>query len=193
MIGAKSLIDKKIYLNGVDKMVEQQISKEEKEARTIDVNDYVNEAGTSNEVGVTDEIGKDLIKNQLLSLYAEEEAFVKARENALEGLENYEKQWLIDKELLELQLNNFGMLDSAKTHIVHTIPRFWELQKEQFGYKVRQETFQAEQTIKSFEREVETADKQLERIRKSIADKVKELEDLGMEIPSRDSKESLKL
>ena len=171
----------------------EQISKEEMEARTIVTEDYVNNTESSNDVGVTDTIGKDIIKNQLLSLYAEEEAFIKAEKNAVEGLENYMQQWDIDKELLNLQLDNFGMLDSAKTHLVHEIPRFWELQKEQFRFKVRQETFQAEQTIKGFEKELDTAKKQLDRLKVAIEEKISEMKELGMDIPSKDSEKQLVL
>jgi len=147
---------------------------------------YVNQEGTSNELAIKDEIGIDMLKNQLVSLYAEERAFEIGLKNAEEGLENYSTQWKVDEELLDMQLDNFGMLDSAKTHKIHEMPRFWELQKEQFGYKVRHEKVSAEGQIIGYNKEIEVASTKLTGIAADILLKIKELTDIGQEIPTRE-------
>ena len=149
--------------------------------------EYKNSKGTSNDVGILDDVGIDMVKNQLLSLYAEEDAFVQMEATAKESSENYKKQWVIDERLLTLQLENFGMIESAKTHKVHEIQEFWDLQKEQFSFKVRHETFNAEQQLAGYIREIESSAKNLVTITKEIANKTEQLKALGEEIPARDT------
>ena len=146
---------------------------------------YENKTSTPNEVGVMDDIGISMIKKQVENMYAEEDAFTKGLDNAEKTLDNYLKQWLIDSELAELQIDNFGLIEDKITYKVHLLPRFWELQKEQFAFKYRAEKFQAEQYIESLEKEVSVAKDRLKVMAEGIAEKIDTLTKLGEEIPSR--------
>lgn len=162
---------------------------EEKKKEMV-VAPYENKEGTSNEIGVLDDIGIDMLKNQVVSLYAEEVAFELGLQNAVEGKENYEVQWKIDEELLDMQYNNFGMLKESYTHVIHTMPRFWDLQKEQFSYKVRQDKVLAESQLQGYDKEIEAATNQLEHIRGKIADLTKQLNDLNEPVPEKEVKKN---
>ena len=148
---------------------------------------YENKNGTPNEVGVTDELGVEMIKQQLLNLYAEQKAFEEGLETAVANLENFEKQWKIDKELYDLQMEHFGLNEDKYTHKVHFVPKYWELLKEQFYYsKVRPETFQSEKMIESYKSEIEVSEKRLVSLAEEILTVSKQLRDLGEEVPQRD-------
>lgn len=157
---------------------------------------YENKNKTPNEVGITDEIGVDLIKDQLLSLYDERKAFEDGLDTAEKNLENFEKQWNIDKRLYELQMENWGLIEDKKTHKIHLIDEYWDLSKEQFYYgKVRPDTFQSEKMIESFNKEIETAKERLAGIADEIINIKKQLKDLNEDIPEdshRDKDEVVK-
>jgi len=145
---------------------------------------YTNKEATPNGVGVTDELGVNMLKKQLLNFYAERDAFVQGKEQATKNLENFEKQWNIDKRLYELQMENWGLLDEKKTHKIHLIDEYWELAKEQFYYsKVRPDTFQSEKLIEGYKDEIITADKRLQSIAEEILNIKKQLIDLGESLP----------
>lgn len=138
---------------------------------------FVNDEKGSNEVGVKDDIGLDMIKRQLGALLVEEEAFVEALEQGEKSYENYQKQWDIDKRLFELQLEHFGLEEKNYTHKLHSVPEYWDLEKTKFEYKVKQETFSAEQRLKQYEEEQTNALKRLNLIREEIPKKVVMIEE----------------
>jgi len=146
--------------------------------------EYKNKEGTSNNVGVTDDIGVDMLKKQVLNLYAEETAFQGGLEAAEKNLENFSKQWAIDKRLYELQLDNWGLLDEHRTHKLHMVDEYWELSKEQFYYnKVRPDTFQSEKLIEGYIDEIKTSNERLSAIAEELINVKKQLSDLGEDIP----------
>lgn len=140
---------------------------------------YVNEAGTSNEVGVTDDIGVNILKRQEKSLLDEKKAYEEGLESAEKGLDNYERQWVIDKRLMELQLENFGMLESSYSHKIHTLPEYWELEKQKYSYKVREETFVAEKHIDSYKEQIAKSKERLVKIDEELKAVRKQIEEVS--------------
>lgn len=138
---------------------------------------------TENEVGVTDDIGVDILTQQVINLYEEQEAFRIGKETAIKNKENYSIQWDIDKQLQELQLEHFGMTEEGKTHKIHNVPEFWDLQKRKFEFEVRMERVKAESDIQGFEAEEKRADDRIIIIKDQLVKKVTKLKELGVEIP----------
>jgi hypothetical protein len=143
---------------------------------------YQNDAGTDNEVSVMDDIGIGMVKQQLGALLIEEEVFVEAIDVSKSNYDNYNNQWVIDKRLFELQLEHFGLQEQHYTHNLHLVPEYWDLEKEKFMYKVRQETFSAEKRLKQYEEELANAINRLAIIREEIPKKVAKLEEAGVVI-----------
>ncbi len=135
------------------------------------------------EVGVTDSMGVDIITQQIINLYEEQEAFRLGKINAIKNKENYSIQWDIDKKLQELQLKHFGMLESGKTHKIHEVEEFWDLQKQKFEFEVRMERVKAESDIKGFDAEIKRAEERLIITAEQLAKKISKLEEMGEKIP----------
>ncbi len=132
--------------------------------------EFKNNNGTDNHIGVVDEIGKEMLKE-------EREAYEEAFKNVEKDIENYEKQWKIDRELMQLQYDNFGMDEKKYTHKIHFVPRYWELEKEKFSYQIKMEEFKAEKFLEQKNIELEKAveriaiiDKQLEEVEKRLGE-----------------------
>jgi len=133
--------------------------------------------GTPNTIGELDEVGLDMLKEQVLALESEEKAYIDNLEEAKKTYDNYNAQWEVDKRLHELQLENHGLDPSKYSHKVHFIPEFWELQKKKYEYVVREDTFRAEQFLSKQLDLIAEGRKQLEIVQKNLADVRKQLEE----------------
>ena len=143
----------------------------------LQTKEFENNAGTDNHIGVSDDIGKEMLASQKEEYEKELEAYQGALEQIDKDVANYTDQWLLDKEEMQLQYDNFGLLDDKFSHKVHTIPRFWEIQKEKFMYKIRQETHQAEQWLNQKAIEKEKAIERIDIIKKNLERVSNELEE----------------
>lgn len=123
--------------------------------------EFKNKNSTDNHIGVKDEIGKDMLLSQKESYMEDLDNYYEAVIQADKNYENYYDQWVIDKELMDLQLEHFGKDESQYTHKVHNLPRFWELEKQKFVYTIRQETAKADAYLAQ---QLEVREKALERI-----------------------------
>ena len=149
---------------------------------------FENENKTPNEVGVSDEIGIDMLKEQHNSLLAEKDAFESSLTGLHLDLDNYTVQWDIDLELMELELDNFGVKDEHKTFKVQELDRFWELKKEQYKYKVREERARAENHIAGLKQSIENTQERVMIIIEQLEKIESQLKEAGVEIPSSDIK-----
>lgn len=138
---------------------------------------FKNELGTDNQVGIKDDIGTDLINEQIKSYEKELQDTQKALDGQKKGLANYSEQWAIDKRLMELELEHFGKPEDAYSHNVHKVPEYWELQKKKFEFKVRWDTKQAEAAIEGYEKQIEIYEKNIERLTKLLEEAKNNLED----------------
>jgi hypothetical protein len=123
--------------------------------------EFVNKEKTENHIGVVDDIGKDMLQSQIDSYKEELDSYYEAVIDADKSIENYNNQWIIDKRLMELELENFGRREEHYVMKVHTIPEFWELQKSKFRFTIRQEEAKAENYLQS---QLNLREKALERI-----------------------------
>lgn len=137
---------------------------------------FVNKEGTDNHVGEKDEMGLEILQVQKEKYEEEMAAYEEAVENYEKNIANYSEQWEVDKALMQKQLDHFGMIPEKVTHKIHLDPEYWELEKKKYGFRVRQETFQAEQYLKKQEQEMENAKKRIEIIKEELA---KVLEQMG--------------
>ena len=143
----------------------------------------VEKTEVKNEVGVTDAIGVDIIVQQVINLYEEQEAFRIGKDTAVKNKENYSIQWDIDRKLQELQLEHFGMADEGRTHKIHFVEEFWVLQKKKFEFEVRMEKAKAESELLGFDAEIKRADERAIIIKEQLEQKIVKLKELGAEIP----------
>jgi len=109
--------------------------------------EFVNKAGTDNHVGVSDDIGREMQEAQKVKYEDELEAYQEEVAQIDRDIENYNAQWLLDQEEMQLQFDNFGMIEEKITHKVHLLPRFWEISRLKYAYKMRQEEHQAQQYL----------------------------------------------
>lgn len=102
-------------------------------------------------VEVQDELGDDITELTKDQLKKEIENFKKNLEQLDKDKENYEKQWEVDKELHQIQLEGDNHMLINPTYKYQQNPRYWELVKEKLKYQIRQQTAQAEGYLKSIE------------------------------------------
>jgi len=151
---------------------------------------FENEQGTSNNVDISEELSVDMVKGQVINFYDEKKAFEMGLEQAEKNLENFEKQWLIDKRLYELQLENWGLKEGHKTHKIHDVQEYWDLSKEQFIFgKVRPDTFQAERMIESYKDEIKNAKARIVSIDEELEILKAQLIEVGEEMPPNPNEE----
>lgn len=125
-----------------------------------------------NNVEVNDELGQQIVETNKEQLLKEIELFTNNIEELDKQEKNYNDQWLIDKELLEIQMTDDNHELVTPTYKYQTLPRFWELVKKKTAYRVRQETHLAESSLKGFVEQRKVLIEQLE----SSSEKLKELE-----------------
>ena len=80
------------------------------------------------------------------------ELFTKQLAQKKRALENYRVQWLIDKELHQIVLDNFGLV--TPTHKYQRVGRYWELQLKKYEFQIREDTFMADSKIAALEGEI---------------------------------------
>ena len=139
--------------------------------------EFVNKKETSNYVDVQDEEDIEMLKNQVEAIESELLAFEEKAEDAVKLKARYEEQWAVDKEEIDLQLEHFGMPESNYTHKIHYIPRFWELQKIKFQYKVESQIAVAEgwmegqdAIIKQYEEQIVMIKEQFETVKNQLVE-----------------------
>lgn len=125
----------------------------------------------ANNVEITDEYGKDILKSQMDSIKKEKEYFEVQLQKAKDGRERFIKQWTRDQKIYELMLNNFSMLPEKTTMKYETFPEYWELKKQQFEDKFEQDRHMTEakiadydRQISAFEEEIASADTKLKEL-----------------------------
>jgi hypothetical protein len=129
------------------------------------VDEFKNELGTENTVGVLDEIGIDQIKEQIEQLSNEINGYEKVLEQKQKDFDNFKEQYDIAQELWDLEIENYGITPEKYSHKVHYIPRFWELKKKEHEYKIRMEKFQNDKYIESLSRELEVGIEQMNNLK----------------------------
>lgn len=157
---------------------------------------FKNKAGTSNEVGIMDEIGISMLKHQISNLYDEKAAFEQGLETAIKSQDNYKQQSQIDLSLRKLEYDNFGMnvkynwlarlgryVFGSLEHKVKYKKEFWALQKEKFLFDMRSNEIQDKSQMEGFEAEIERSSERIEQIKEQLATKIETLTGLGEEIP----------
>lgn len=95
-----------------------------------------------------DEIGQQVKKDMIEALQTEVKQLSEQLEDEQKTLANYEEQWLVDKEMAEIILDNFEKINPDMKY--EQLDRYWELRKKTFWYKHRQDKFQAEKRIESY-------------------------------------------
>ena len=145
--------------------------------------EYKNQAGTDNEVGITDEIGIGMLQQQVANLYDEREAFKRGVSEAKKGYDNYKEQADVEEKLQDLQLANFGLVEAHKTHKVHLLPEFWDLQKKKFEYEIKMARMQDKSQLEGYEAEIKKGEERLASVEEQLNKKFKKLNDLKADIP----------
>ena len=108
-------------------------------------------------VEVKDEIGKEILQQQIEQTELEIKQYLDAKEQAEKDLANYEAQVKIHKELREIRRNTYT---KAPEHLVWEYeknPRWWELQREALAYADRAEDYKDKGTIERYKLQIESA------------------------------------
>lgn len=103
------------------------------------------------EVKVQDDLGQQIIDEQISSLVREIKLFSKEKEDTQKSLDNYKTQWNVQKRLYEIMLDGDNIESVTPKIKYEKIPEFWELQKQMLGFKIRQDTHLNESKIKGYE------------------------------------------
>jgi len=140
------------------------------------MDEFKNELGTDNFVGVDDEIGNDQIKDQIEQLNKEIKGYETIIEQKQKDFDNFKEQYDIAKELWALEVENFGISPEKYSHKVHYIPRFWELKKQEHEYKIRMEKFQNDKYLESLTKELEVGTDQMNALKEQVVVLEKQLE-----------------
>lgn len=115
-----------------------------------------------------DALGKEIVEATKEQIQKELDLFESRVKDVEKAKENYQKQWDIDKEIYEICLKDFGLINPQ--HKYQENPRYWELQKEKFKYQIRQDTFMAEQKLKSFDTQLKEIQDQVESAEAKLRD-----------------------
>ena len=145
------------------------------EEKVLETKSFVNNDGTDNHVGESDELAIEMLQNQKTNYEQELEAYEENVKQIQKDIDNFKVQWDIDKELYQIQLDNFGVKDEHKTHLAHDLPRFWELQKKKFEFQVREDTFRSERVLEGKEFEMSKAKERIATIKEQLAEVNKKL------------------
>jgi len=155
--------------------------------------EFKNELNTSNEVEVMDDIGVSMVKQNLAAVLDEQEHYAEAIKVAMAAYDNYNEQWIIDKRLFELEMDNFGKIDDSKaTHKIELIPEFWELQKKKKGFSIRQETYSAEKRLEGMMSDVTSSQDRLKALNEQVVSLTLKLEKEGITVDIAKLREEFK-
>ena len=110
-------------------------------------------------VEIMDELGQEIVAEQLKSLHRELSGFEDNLKQVLEAKENYEPQWEIDKRLYEIMIEGHRKIEAQ--HEFEKNDEYWELRKRQLEYKFRQEKHLAESRINGYNIQIEALTKQV--------------------------------
>lgn len=130
--------------------------------------EFKNNKGTDNHVGVADNIGLEMLKQQKANHEQELKTLEDARAEAIKTRDNYKEQWDIHAAKVQVQLDNWGMIEEKKTHKFHLVPEYWELEKKLFQYQFRMDKFTNEAQINAFDADVKSYEKQLDGVKKNL-------------------------
>jgi DNA repair ATPase RecN len=112
-------------------------------------------------IGIQDELGKEALEQQKVALERELKVFTENKEGLIKGKENYLKQWEVDKRLLELQLEGDNIRPLEPKTKLETMDEYFELVKQMIAFKLRFDTFQAEQQIEGYDKQIEAMEEQI--------------------------------
>lgn len=132
------------------------------------VEEFKNEKQTDNHVGVVDNIGVAMLKEQKANHEQELKTLQGALDDAQKTHDNFKEQWDVHEAKVQLQLDNWGMLDEKKTHRFHLLPEYWELEKKLFQYQFRMDKSNNEGMIKQFLNDIDSYKKQMDIAQKNL-------------------------
>lgn len=130
--------------------------------------EFINNANTDNHIGITDDIGVEMLEAQKQKYEDELKSYEEAVIEIVKDIKNYDDQWQIDKRLMELQSENFGLSEEKFSHKIHFLPEYWNLEQEKYAYVVRQETHKAEGYLTQKNLEKDGAEERIIIIKKNL-------------------------
>jgi len=120
-----------------------------------------------------DDVGKEMTKTTIENLYKEKLTFETLIDEATKGLDNYEKQWAVDKRIWELRIEAPKQIEP--TYEYHNHPEFWDLLKQKMVFGFRQEKALAEGHMNKFKYQIKANQEQLENA-------IKKLKEMGEDV-----------
>lgn len=119
-------------------------------------------------VQIQDEIGKDIIAEQIKALEREIKGFEENKQSLIDAKANYIPQWDIDKEIYEIMIEGHKKIEP--THYFEQNDRYWELRRKQLEYKYRSDKFTAESRIKGYDTQLQMIEEEIASAKKKLAE-----------------------
>lgn len=131
--------------------------------------------GVVNEVGVNDELGKQIKEKQIAEWEFELENFENNLEKLRTGRERFQRMWARDERLYELMVENLKKVEGKADMAYELLDEYWELKKDQLNDKYLQDKHLSESKLQEFDMNEETILEEMESIRESLEKAKKEL------------------
>jgi len=122
------------------------------------------------EVGIKDDLGEEIEKEQRKTLNEEIVLFTKNIESSKKGKKNFEEQWVVDNEVYEIILKDINMRKINPDFNYERDERYWELRKTQLSYKYRMDKHMSEAKLEEYDRQVEILTEQLDIAKAKLAE-----------------------
>lgn len=118
------------------------------------------------EIGVKDEIGKEIAEEQRKSYIRQIEGFKDNLKQLAEARENYQVQWDIDNELYNIIIKGHKKVKVDFEY--ENDPRYWELREKQGEFKYREAKHLAESKLKSYDTQTEAIQKEIDSLQEAL-------------------------
>lgn len=134
---------------------------------------------TKNEVGVSDEIGAEILIQQRKEWKTELDMFQNELEEKTQGLERHNMLWEIDKRLMELQLVDGGLELLRPVYKFQQGEEYAQLVTKQAKAKFEWECVKTQGVVEKMEKSIELIKEQIASLEENIAKNEKQLDEMG--------------
>lgn len=124
--------------------------------------DEEDESMVMDNVGVMDDVGKEIAEEQKKSYIRQIDGFKDNLKQVQEAKDNYEKQWKVDDELYSIILK--GQKKLIPVFEYENDSRYWELRDMQGQFKYRQDKHLAESKIDGYNKQIESIQTEITKL-----------------------------
>lgn len=123
-----------------------------------------------NNVGVQDDIGKEMIEATRDKILKELEMFQNKLPEQQKGKERFVKMWERDKRMYELMLEGDNHKKIEPQWNYEKSEEYWDIRKSQLQDKYEQDKFVSERKIEEYDASIEAIQEEIESCKKQLAE-----------------------